>query len=246
MNHLLLLPEDRLEDGRYAVADARALHLLEVLGVQPGSTVRVGLLNGPRGEAEVEATTATQVTLRLLPTLTPAPVPDLELLLALPRPRSLKKLLPEVTALGVSRIILTETHRVEKAFFGASFLRPEVYRPLLHEGLMQARLTREPEVVVERRLWRLLDDELPVRYAGHAKLVAHPDAPHALAHQRLDPGQPVLVAVGPEGGFLDKEVERLVQAGFQAVSMGERPLRVETACVALLAQVDLLRRLAGG
>lgn len=245
MNHLLLFPEDRTEDGRYVVDDARAQHLVEVLGVEAGSPVRVGILNGPRGEAEVTAVEGRQVTLRLRPDLTPAPAPDVDLLLALPRPRSLKKLLPEVTALGVGRIVLTETHRVEKAFFGATFLKPESYRPLLHEGLMQARLTMEPEVVVERRIWRFLDDEVPARYARHLKLVAHPGAPTPLAQVTIAAAQPVLLAVGPEGGFLDKEVERLVQAGFQGVTMGERPLRVETACVALLAQIDLLRQQAG-
>ena len=108
---------------------------------------------------------------------------------------------------------------------------------------MQAKLTYLPRVEVERRLGRVLD-RIPEEFGGHTKLVAHPEGATPLAQVRLPAEGPVLLAVGPEGGFLDREVERLEQAGFQPVSMGERTLRVETACVALMAQVDLLRRQA--
>lgn len=242
MNLLLLTPEDHVEGAHYRVTDHRAEHMRAVLRVGVGDTLRAGLLDGPRGEAQILARDEQGFTVRIELEAAPPPPPDIDLLLGLPRPRSLKKLLPEVTALGVGRLVLTETRRVEKAFFGATFLRPEVHRPLLLEGLAQAKLTRLPEVTVERKLHRVLAS-LPDRFSAHRKLIAHPEAP-PLAAVRLDPAQPVLLAIGPEGGFVDGEVTRLVEAGFEPVSMGEKILRVETACVALMSQVSLLRQQA--
>lgn len=215
--------------------------MLEVLGVTPGDHVRAGVLDGPRGTATVLGIEEARITLSM--SLEPqAPArPNIDLLLALPRPRSLKKLLPEVTALGVGRIMLTETYRVEKAFFGATLLRPENHRPLLYEGMMQAKLTHLPEVTVQRKLWQVLK-QLPERFDDHIKLVAHPEATAPLAQVRLPRKKPVLLAVGPEGGFIDKEVQQLCDAGFSAITMGDNILRVETACVSLMAQIDLLRQ----
>lgn len=241
MNLLLLRPEDHLSGTRYVVQDARSQHMLEVLKVQVGDEVRAGLLNGPRGHAEVEAISGLRLEVTMRADHELPPRPNIDLLLALPRPRSLKKLLPEVTALGVRSITLVETLRVEKSFFGATFLKPEVHLPLLYEGLMQAKLTFLPEIRVERKLWRVLE-QLPQRYPDHLKLVAHPDAPTPLAQVAVAAQRPVLLAVGPEGGFVDAEVQRLGEAGFLTVTMGEKTLRVETACVALLAQIDLLRQ----
>ncbi len=241
MNLLLLRPQDRQEDGSYAICDARAQHMLKVLGVGPGDDVKAGVLNGPRGTATVKRVEAGRITLSMSPEPQTPPRPNIDLLLALPRPRSLKKLLPEVTALGAGRIILTETYRVEKAFFGATLLQPDNHRPLLYEGMMQAKLTHLPEVTVQRKLWQVLK-ELPERFDDHIKLVAHPEATKPLAQVRLPSKKPVLLAIGPEGGFIDKEVQQLCDAGFSPVTMGDNILRVETACVSLMAQIDLLRQ----
>lgn len=241
MNLLLLTPEDHLEGHRYVVRDFRAQHMQDILHVEEGSMLKAGVLNGGVGMARVDRVAKDQVEVTITLDLVLPQRPNIDLLLALPRPRSLKKLLPQVTAMGVGNIILTETHRVEKSFFGATFLKPEAHRDMLYEGLMQAKLTFLPKVTVERKLWKVLE-QIPERFENHLKLVGHPDAPSALAKVSVSPTQPVLLAIGPEGGFLDKEVDRLVQAGFQSVTMGDKTLRVETACVAMLAQIDMLRQ----
>lgn len=123
--------------------------------------------------------------------------------------------------------------------------QPAHYRPVLHEGLMQARATREPRVDIEPLFRPFLEDRAEKESEGAVRLVLQPGAATCLCDQatRIAPEARVVVAIGPEGGFVDYELAAFEAAGFLPVSMGERVLRVETACVAALAQIDLLRRL---
>jgi RsmE family RNA methyltransferase len=166
-------------------------------------------------------------------------------LLAIPRPKSLKKLLPEVAALGVDQLHLFRSWRVDPAYLEVKLLERELYEPLLHLGLMQARSTQSPAVEVHPLFRPFVEDRLPslMRPTTRA-FVAHPAAEARVADLTLGAEEHVMLAVGPEGGFLPYEIDRLSERGFLPVSMGARPLRVETACVALLAQISLLRQRA--
>lgn len=224
----------------------RARHIREVLRAEPERELRVGLLEGPLGAGRVRAVAAEHVDLECAFEAEPPPRPRTDLVLAIPRPKSLVKLLPEVAALGVDRLVLLRTWRVQQPYLGAKALEPAAYRPLLRQGLMQARSTREPRVAIEPLFKPFVEDRAPALVAGARALVAHPAARRDIATAKIVPGDRVVLAVGPEGGFIPYELDALERAGFEAVSMGPRPLRVETACVALLAQIDLLRRIGRG
>jgi len=241
VNLILLLPTDRLEGDRYVLEGRRAAHLAEVLRAEPGRSLRVGLLEGPLGDAAVETVEEGRVVLRCRFDAAPPPRPRTDLLLAIPRPKSLAKLLPEIAALGVDRLVLMRTWRTAKPYLTAKVLQPETFRPLLHAGLMQARCTREPRVGIEPLFRPFVEDRAAELFAGARRLVAHPLATLRMASLRIGRDERVALAVGPEGGFLPYEVEKLAEAGFEPVSMGPRTLRVETACTALLAQIALLR-----
>lgn len=243
MNLILLTEADRDESGRFVLRGERAGHVLEVLRAEPGRELCVGLLEGPRGRGRVLETADDRAVLACDFDPAPPPRPATDLVLAIPRPKSLTKLWPEIAALGVDRVVLLRTWRVAKPYLTAAALDPSVYRPLLHDGMMQARTTREPRVSVEPLFRPWAEDRARDFCDGALVLVAHPAAATPLASVRIAPRQRVVLAVGPEGGFVPYEVESLERAGFRAVSIGERTLRVETAVVALLAQIDLLRRL---
>jgi RsmE family RNA methyltransferase len=244
MNLLLLFDTDRIDGARFRLTDARARHVRDVLRAEPGRTLRVGLLDGPLGNARVESADEDAVVLACeFDEPPPPPRPPLDLVLAVPRPKTLVKLWPEIAALGVDRVVLVRTWRVAKPYLTARAVEPGVFRPLLHEGMMQARTTREPRVSFEPLFRPWVEDRAPALAAGALALAAHPAADLPIASLHVAPSQRVVVAVGPEGGFVAYEVEALRRAGFEPVSMGERTLRVETAVVALLAQLDLLRRL---
>ena len=244
MNLILLEERDRVDGPVFRLDGGRARHVREVLGAEPGRDLRVGLLEGPLGSARVRSIGAGdgEVILECAFEAAPPPRPPLDLVLAIPRPKSLGKLLPEVTALGLDRLVLLRTWRVQKPYLTARALEPEAYRPLLHEGLMQARSTREPRVEVEPLFKPWVEDRAPALLAGARGLVAHPGAATDLATVRIAPDERVVLAIGPEGGLVAYEVEALERAGFLPVSIGPRTLRVETACVSALAQIGLLRR----
>jgi RsmE family RNA methyltransferase len=162
--------------------------------------------------------------------------PPVDLLLALPRPKVMRRLWAQIAALGAGQIILTNAERVERNYFDTHVLTPECYRPLLVEGLQQARDTRLPAVSIHRQFKVLIEDKLDALFGTGLRVVADPAASAsagALVREHRDAR--VLFAVGPEGGWNAYETALLAAHGFLPAGMGARTLRSDTACVALLA-----------
>ena len=237
--NLIILEAAEVNDaGDVTLNDARAAHLTDVLKVTPGQRVRVGLLDGPHGAAVITAIDGRGVTMRCVLEHAAPSRPRVDLLLALPRPKVLRRLWAQLAALGVGRIILTNAERVERNYFDTHVLTAECYRPLLVEGLQQARDTRLPIVSIHRQLKILVEDHLDAMCDQGPRLVADPRASASVAGALHDcPGDRVLLAIGPEGGWNDFELELLQAHGFRAVGMGPRLLRADTACVALMTLV---------
>jgi RsmE family RNA methyltransferase len=239
MNLLLFEPAELVE-GIVTLTGRRAEHLRKVLKVVPGDTVRVGVVQGQVGAGRVVAIEGDAV--RLAVELTQLPVCDLhiELILALPRPIMLQRILKQATVLGVRRFHLIRSRRVEKSFFHSPVLAPDKIRALLLEGMEQAMDTWLPEVVIHPQFKPFVEDVLPTR-EGQG-VIAHPDAAGTLAGIPVsgEPGQRLLLAVGPEGGWSDYELQRFLDHGFYGFTMGNRILHVDTAVVGLLAQLQLL------
>jgi len=234
MNLLLLAREDFIAPDLVSIRDRRHRHLFDILQAGPGQPVRAGLLNGNLGSAQVVTQTTEQTALRVAlsePPPTPAP---LTLLLSLPRPKAMRRLLPEVTSFGIKRIVLLNSARVDKSYWQSPLLTPAAIAEQLCLGLEQARDTLLPEVLLRQRFRPFVEDELPRLASNSQRLVAHPASfqpcPSAVAGA-------VTLAIGPEGGFVPFEVELLKAQGFAAVHLGPRPLRVETAVAALLGRL---------
>jgi 16S rRNA (uracil1498-N3)-methyltransferase len=245
MNLILCEPGEIGADGVVTLTGPRAAHLRDVLRVGPGDRVRLGVVDGPKGVAEVLAIDDAQSTLRAALEDDVPPAPDIDLLLALPRPKVLRRLWAQIAALGVGRIFLSNAWRVERHYFDAHVLEPSIYRPLLLEGLQQAGDTRLPEVTIHRQFRILVEDELGPAAEGERRIVAHPGGDGSLLTLAGAAGRRrVLLAIGPEGGWNTFELELLARHGFAAVGLGPRTLRTDTACVALLAVLHEARRAA--
>jgi RsmE family RNA methyltransferase len=237
--NLILLERAEVNDsGAVTLRAGRADHLRNVLKVAPGHLVRVGILDGPRGTGTVGAIANDAVELRCVFDATVPARPPVDLLLALPRPKVMRRLWAQLAALGVGQILLTNAERVERNYFDTHVLTEECYRPLLIEGLQQARDTRLPGVSIHRQFKVLIEDLLDSLFPAGLRLAAEPAAKAAAgAVVRETAEERVLVAIGPEGGWNEFETALLHAHGFVSGGMGPRTLRSDTACVALLALV---------
>lgn len=245
MNLLLVDPGELGPDGTCTLHDRRALHLRTVLGATVGSRLRAGVVGGATGSAEILHDDGTAITLRLALTETaPAPLP-IELVLAVPRPKVLTRVIETAAAFGVARIDLSNAWRVDKSYLRSPRLAPDALALAARLGAEQGATTHLPAIAVHHRLMALLDARWPGPPA--VKLVAHPGAPAIeTALGSHPPADPLVLAIGPEGGWIDRELETFVARGFSPVSLGAPILRVEAAVACALGQLLVLRRLAAG
>jgi len=246
MNVILLEPYEIGADNAVVLNDRRHEHLVTILKSQPGETIRIGLINGPLGRGLIEQISRRETRLRAILDETPPPAPAVDLILALPRPIMLKRIIAQAAALGVGKIFLTNANRVEKSFFQTSLLDKTTLREHLLLGLEQAVDTRLPEVSVHQRFRPFVEDFLPNITAEYAhRFIAHPGVENSLAQAAspLMAGR-ILLAIGPEGGWVDFEIDKFRTQDFTPIHIGQRIVRVETAVTALLAQLDLLRQLS--
>lgn len=234
MNLLLLDDADFVAADRVILRDRRLTHMQEVHRAESGDRLRVGRLGGLMGEGHLLRLEANEAELQVSFDQAPPAKLPLTLLLALPRPKMLRRVLQTVAAMGVPRLVLLNSYRVEKSFWQTPFLEPEAIREQLILGLEQARDTALPEVIIEKRFKPFVEDRLPALAAGSLGLIGHPgpwpECPRALS-------EPVTLAIGPEGGWIPYEVDKLREAGLNPVQLGERILRVEIAVTALLARL---------
>jgi len=171
-----------LEDGDFVAADRALLsgrrlkHLHEVHRAAVGDSLRVGRLNGLMGPGRCLRLDAEKAELSIeLDQSAPGKLP-LTLLLALPRPKMLRRVLQTISAMGVPRVVLLNSYRVEKSFWQTPFLEPAAIREQLILGLEQARDTVLPEIIIEKRFKPFVEDRLPALAAGSLGLIGHPRA----------------------------------------------------------------------
>lgn len=163
----------------------------------------------------------------------PAKLP-LTLILALPRPKVLRRVLRSMSAMGVRRIILLNCFRVEKSYWSSPLLHPQCIMEQLILGLEQAGDTVLPEILLRPLFKPFVEDELSELADGTFLLVADPAASASCPR---DIRQAATLAVGPEGGFIPYEIEKLVSCGFTPVRISGRILSVETAVPALVSRL---------
>ncbi len=234
MNLLLIQPDDLITGNRARISGRRLRHLLDVKKVSIGSELDAGLLNGKTGVARILSMTGNELELELdLFADPPTPLP-LTMVLALPRPKMLRRIFQTIATMGIKELHLINSWRVEKSYWQTPFLAEENIREQLVLGLEQAMDTMLPEVHIKKLFKPFVEDEIK-QIVGQSKgLVAHPTADISCP---VGYNQPLTLAIGPEGGFIDYEIDKLVEAGFQPVTLGRRVLRVETAIPAILGRL---------
>ncbi|HUR83182.1 MAG TPA: 16S rRNA (uracil(1498)-N(3))-methyltransferase [Thermoanaerobaculia bacterium] len=228
MNLILLFQSDFIEDGRVRLMDRRLAHVTNVHRAAVGDALTVGLCGGAIGTGVVTSLSPLELSVSF--DREPPPALPLTLILALPRPKVLNRVIASATSLGVKEIHLINSWRVEKSYWKSPRLSSENLSEQSILGLEQARDTRLPTITLHRLFRPFIESFTP---RGRA-LVAHPGA---VAECPRSVSGEVTLAIGPEGGFIAEEIGSFERAGFVPVSLGPRILRVETAVAALVARL---------
>jgi 16S rRNA (uracil1498-N3)-methyltransferase len=235
--------EEPISAGRVVLAGPEAHHLIHVMRAAPG--MRVVLFDGSgaevqaiverigRGDVELSAESRKEVD-RELPF-------DLTLGVALPKGDRQKWLVEKAVELGVTRIVPLRTQRA-------------VAQPVEQALVRLRRSVVEASKQCGRN--RLLQIDQPQDWPAFVadtvgtscRVLAHPGGDKgvgSLFYAETKTPDPFVLAVGPEGGFVDEEVALAVAAGWDAVDLGPRILRVETAALLLAAAVISARCVRG-
>lgn len=248
MNRVLLDPHEVDAAGRATLTGRRARHLLDVVGVAPGRALRIGVLDGAKGSANVTATTDDSVTLECaFEAAAESPQPADTLLLAIPRPKVLTRILEDAATMGFAHVALVRAWRSDKSHLGSAIVTDaELRDEHLRRGLEQGGSTRLPRVSVHPLFRPFVEDALEALLPADAlRIVADAGAETTLAaHAPVNPDRPLVAAIGPERGWNEFELELLRAHGFADISLGPCVLRVETAAAAIWAQFCMLRQTA--
>jgi 16S rRNA (uracil1498-N3)-methyltransferase len=234
MNLVLLEPSDFIDRHRVRLEGRRLNHILRIHQAAKGDTLRVGLVDGKIGKGVIEQ--IDKSALEMVVTLDsdpPTPLP-VRLILALPRPKVLNRTIAAAASMGIREIDLINAWRVEKAYWESPRLSDENLRVQSILGLEQAGDTVLPDIRLHKLFKPFVRDALPKQLNGQKALLASPGA--QLEAMRGVKG-PVVLAIGPEGGFIDRELETFRDIGFTEVSLGPRILRVETALAFLIGRL---------
>lgn len=218
---------------RWEVTDRRQIeHLIQHVKVAVGDTLKVGILNQSRYLTEVAEIAADKIVLHPIQQQdVPAKIP-VTLIVALPRPKVLRRLVMDSVTLGVEKLILLHSYRVDKSYWQTPFLNQLNNYAML--GLEQAGDVFMPEIILEKRFKPFVEDRLRLWTAAQSTFVAHPYASQTMPAAW---NQSCQVIIGPEGGFIPYEIELLEKNGCQNVTLGSRILRTETAIPAILGRL---------
>lgn len=240
MNIILIDNSDLINPNKAILEDHRARHIIKVIKAKAGDKLRIGIIDGQLGEALVTNISKFKVELEInLTDTAPAALPVI-LLLALPRPKVLKRVLGSAITMGVKKIFLFNSWRVEKSYWQTPLLRPEKLTEISRTALEQAVDTVLPEIILKPRFRPFAEDEVPILARVRNAWLLHPytktPATTTTTTNTTPAPYSTLIAIGPEGGFIPFEVEMLMAAGLRPISFGPRILRVEQAVPSALAQ----------
>ena len=231
MNIILLEKTDWSDNDHVVLRDHRLNHLRAVLKAETGATLKVGLVNGDAGTGQVVRINDNEACLCVTLGQPPPPRHPSDLVLALPRPKILRRVFRTVAEMGVSALHLIHSARVEKSYWQSPLLQPERVDAALRAGLERSGDTRLPTVHVYSRFRPFVEDQLPLLIRDRKCWIAHPGATDSLAHQSGGG----IIMLGPEGGFVPFEVELARVQGAHPVHLGPRILSVDTAVPASLS-----------
>jgi RsmE family RNA methyltransferase len=216
-------------------SDRRVQHIRKVLHIGKGDVFEAGLIHGKRGRAWIASEEGDTVVFEGTFDTDPDPMKPIELVLGFVRPLCAKRILKDMTAIGVRALHFVTTDTGEKSYRDADLWKGNAYAVHLIEGAEQGFSTLIPEVSLH---WSLsaYEESLSSRTEASPVLrIAFDNGEDALPLSSLPSTLPstdtvLIVAVGSERGWSEAERRFLADSGYRLVSLGRRILRTESAC----------------
>ncbi|MFZ1291553.1 MAG: RsmE family RNA methyltransferase [Melioribacteraceae bacterium] len=240
MNIIILSEKDKISKNQFEFSDERFTHVTDILKSEIDDVLEIGLLNGPIGKAKIISIGKSEITLEVFGfNKLDKSNTNIDLICALPRPQTLKKVLAISATMGVRKIFFIKSEKVEKSYFHSPLLLEENYNKFLIDGLTQGKHTQIPIVSFHKQFKKFFEDEFLINNYT-TKLLAHPNSDKNLLNFKFKDKQNIVVAIGPEGGWNDFEINYMTNLGFDNFLLSKNILRVESAVTAALSQIELL------
>jgi len=223
---------DEVSGNQAALTGTHADHLIRVLRARVGQEFDI-VAEGVVRRGQVSAIGEERVAFTLGDAVSSeAASVDLTLLLAVFKFDRMEWAIEKVTELGVARIIPVIARRTDAHLASAAMKRAERWRRIVVQAAEQSRRTRPPELTDPMKLRdaAALPAALRVVLSEAEQETSLKDV--VAANQNASE---VLLAIGPEGGWTEDELELLHKAGWISVSLGPTILRAETAAIAAVA-----------
>ena len=236
MNIILLKRHDFIHNSNSVlIQDERFIHIFQVLNPNVGQSLKVGLLGGRCGYGIVESINSKGVVLNVvLNELAPHRHP-IDIILALPRPKMLRRILRTIAEYGVDNLHLINSARVEKSFWQSPLLHPEKIHDALMAGMERSKDTIMTNVFLHQRFRPFIEDELLEICGDRNCWLTDMNATRSAVDIDIS-SKPSVVMIGPEGGFVPFETQLAISTIAQPIHLGGRTLSVDTAVTTVLAQ----------
>jgi 16S rRNA (uracil1498-N3)-methyltransferase len=210
--------------------DLRAQHILKVLKCQVGDSFHAGIINGPSGRGTLTAINNQDLTLHFSWTEAQQPVDDIQVIIGLPRPQTARKILNTLSTLGVSTLHFVQTDKSDRNYTNSKLWSTDEWTRHLIDGAQQAFTTNIPTVHWDSSLYKTIKN-----LDSTCTKIALDNYEGQMALSQTPTTLPLVMAIGPEQGWADRDRELLNRHGFQLAHLGQRVLRVETACISALS-----------
>ena len=233
MNLLLIDPTD-INNNQAVICETKSWHILNILKLETGDKIRVGIINGEIGTGKILSTASGRVTIEIDCSIKAPRHPEIQLILAMPRPKVLRRILKCISSTGIKNIYLINCLKVEKSYWQTPLLAQENVNKALVSGLEQSVDTILPKIHLRKLFKPFVEDELSRIAQSTEKLIAHPTAKNPCPASVKNS---MTIVIGPEGGFSEYEVAKFEEIDFMRVNIGQRILSVETAVPFILGRV---------
>ena len=223
MNIVLLEKDERtLSRG-----DERFQHIRKGLHKGVGDSFHCGIVNSFEGNARIVSLSDEEMELEFTPSFDSSALYPLTVIVAQVRPICMKRILREAVSMGVEKLILPISDLGEKSYSSSSLYRDGEYRSILLDGAAQSGKTGVSECILTEGVEKAIEE------AGEGEKLLMDNVIGAVNLSSLSlQGKRVILAIGPERGWSERERGIFLSSGFSPVLLGSRILRTETAAVA--------------